>query len=376
MQDFSDIRPFNDDEVPAAMRRVVDDMYFPWLVNNLAPDTTIAAARKKFLALKSVQEFQEKVTYQVLNRIIAGTISDFTCQGADLLSQDKPYLYISNHRDIVLDAALLNLYLHKQGLLPTEITFGSNLMKNDISNDIGKTNRLFSINRSGNCRDLYKNYFLVSSYIRHVITEKKLSVWIAQRSGRTKNGDDKTEPAVLKMFGMSSDDNFVENLSALSVTPVSVSYEYEPCAFMKAAELFVSSFTKYEKGKNEDYESIWNGIITPKGHVNLAVTKPITIEELQYCDTFEKNEKFQQLAAIIDRRIYDAYILEKNNYIAYDILKKKKKFADYYTADDKHDFMEYVAEGVERLCMPKNGSDLETIVLNIYANPVRNKFGI
>lgn len=374
MPNFDDIRPYNDDEVPAAIERVISDIYFPWLVNNLSPNKNLEDVISDFKKIKGVQEFQEKITFSVINRIIDNSISSFTCEGGNDIPNDRPYLFISNHRDIVLDAALLNLYLFQTKHGQTEITFGSNLMKNNISVDLGKINRMFRINRSGNLRDLYRDYFTVSSYIRHVITEKKRSVWIAQRSGRTKDGDDKTEPAVLKMFAMSSDSDFVENLSQLAITPVSVSYEYEPCAFAKAAELFVSSFTTYKKGKNEDYQSIWKGIVEPKGHVNFAITKPITLEELQYCDSFDKSEKYVQLAHIIDQRIYDTYVLEKNNYIAYDILNKSKKFAEQYSENDKKNFLDYMADGIAKLDIPKSISDLENIVLNIYANPVKNKF--
>lgn len=369
---FEDIRPYNDDEVPAAVDRLISDMYFPWLVSTLAPEKTLSEVKTKFKTIKTIQQFQEDVSFYILERIINETITKFTCSGAEELPKDRPYLFISNHRDIVLDAALLNLYLFKVNHQQTEITFGSNLMKNDISVEFGKLNRMFRINRSGNLRDLYRDYFTVSSYIRHVITEKKRSVWIAQRSGRTKDGDDKTEPAVLKMFAMSSDESFVENLSKLAITPISVSYEYEPCAFSKAAELFVSSFTTYKKSENEDYESIRDGIVAPKGHVNFTVTKPITLEELQYCDSFDKSEKFTQLAHIVDQRIYDAYVLEKNNYIAYDILTKGKKFADQYSETDKKIFLDYMDDGISKLNIPKNTSDLEAIVLKIYANPVKN----
>ncbi len=373
MQNFDDIRPFNDDEVPAAVRRVVSDLYFPYLVSLIAPEKSVNEVKQNILKIKTVQQFQENITCSVIKKVIDTSITDFTCQGGEELEKEKPYLFISNHRDIVLDAALLNFYFFQCGVLPTEITFGSNLMKNALSADLGKLNRMFRINRSGTIRDLYKNYVEVSSYIRHVITEKKRSVWIAQRNGRTKDGDDKTEAAVLKMFAMSSDEPFLENLTSLNITPVAVSYEYEPCVFMKAAELFISSFTRYIKDKDEDYQSILNGIVTPKGHVNFAVTKPITFEELQQCDELDKGDKFTQLANIIDQRIYDAYILEKNNFIAYDLLSRKQKFADRYNENDKKEFLDYIAAGIDQLNMPKNKSDIENIIFKIYANPVKNK---
>ncbi len=373
MQNFDEIRPFYDDEVPAAIQRVISNVYFPWLVNTLAPEKNINEVKQSFLKIKTVQQFQEEITFSVLKKIIQNSITSFTCKGGENLSKTTPYLFISNHRDIVLDAALLNVYLFECGLQQTENTFGSNLMKNEFSGDLGKLNRMFRINRSGNLRDLYKNYVGISSYIRHVIKEKNRPVWIAQRNGRTKNGDDKTEAAVLKMFAMSSEESFVDNLAELTITPISVSYEYEPCVFMKAAELFVSTFSKYVKDPNEDYQSILNGIVAPKGHVNFAITKPITREELEECDAMDKNEKFTHLANIIDKRIYDAYILEKNNYMAYDMLHKGNKFADHYTESDKKAFLEYISEGIENLNTPKSRCDIETIIFNIYANPLKNK---
>src|SRR5574344_614621 len=335
MQNYDEKRTYNDDKVPAAIQRVISNVYFPWLVNTLSPEKNLNDVKQSFLKIKTVQQFQEQITFAVLKKVIDRTITSFTCEGGENLSKTTPYLFISKHRDIILYPALLNVYLFKWGILQTENTFGSNLMKNEISGDLGKLNRMFRINRSGNLRDLYKNYVEVSSYIRHVINDKKRPVWIAQRNGRTKNGDDKTEAAVLKMFAMSSDEPFVDNLDNLNITPISVSYEYEPCVFMKAAELFVSTFSKYVKDRNEEYESILNGIISPKGHVNFAITKPITREELEECDASDKNEKFTHLANIIDRRIYDAYILEKNNYMAYDMLHKGNRFADYYNEGDK-----------------------------------------
>lgn len=375
MQNFESIRPYKDTEVPKAVKRLTSNIFFPWLVNTLAPDENLKAVTDKIKEIKTVKEFQEKVSFAVIRRIIDQSITKFTCEGWEQLDKNKPYLFVSNHRDIVLDAALLNYYFFLIDIPQTEITFGSNLMKNEISVDIGKLNRMFPISRSGNLRDLYRDYMVVSSYIRHVINEKKRSVWIAQRSGRTKDGNDKTEPAVLKMFAMSNDDNFVENISELSITPVSVSYEYESCAFAKAAEIYVSSLTKYKKSKYEDYYSIFNGVKAQKGNVNFVITPTITKEELEYCDSFEKTEKFVQLAKIIDKRIYDAYTLCKNNYIAYDILYKGNKFADQYDSNDKKIFLDYLANGINDLDIP-NKSDIERILLDMYANPVKNKFSL
>jgi hypothetical protein len=260
--------------------------------------------------------------------------------------------------------------LHESGMDTSEITFGSNLMKEPIAVDLGKSNKMFKIVRGGNIYDFYNNSMKVSSYMRYAITQKSQSTWIAQRNGRTKDGDDKTEIAVLKMFSMSSDKKFVENMLELNITPMIISYEYEPCDFLKALELYVSRYQKYVKSANEDMSSILKGVTQWKGEINLVVSKSITREELEECDRCEKNGKFQMLAHIIDDRIYSNYKLYKTNYIAYDILHDTKIFCNYYTAQEQEAFVEYMRNGLKDF--QGDQDELRSIFLEIYANSVKN----
>ena len=369
--DFEDLRPFHDSEVPAAMRRMVNTHWFPMLSKIFFPDMDILECRERLLSIKTIDEFQNRVVMRVVDNIIADSMTSFTCKGIEEMGNEPKHVLVSNHRDIVLDPAVLNIAFLKKGIESSEITFGDNLIKSDFIADFCKVNKMVPILREGSARDFYNNSVKVSNYMRYVVTHKHQSIWIAQRNGRTKDGNDKTEVGVLKMFSLSGNSNFVESMDELKINPVAVSYEYDPCDFLKAAEMYVSTYQKYMKGKNEDMNSIMKGFMQQKGDVEFVVAKPITREELEYCDTFEKNEKFTHLADIIDERIYSNYKLFKTNYIAHDILHSSNRFADRYTADQKKDFEEYMHSGILALEFPHH-EDIENIFLHIYANPVDN----
>jgi hypothetical protein len=210
--------------------------------------------------------------------------------------------------------------------------------------------------------------------MRYAITEKRQSTWIAQRNGRTKNGDDKTEMAMLKMLSLSSSKPFVENLMELNITPLAISYEYEPCDFLKVAELYVSNYVKYVKSPGEDLMSVLHGITQPKGQIALVATNPITREELQQCGDQDKNTRFQWLANLVDKRIYANYKLWKTNYIAYDLRQNSEKYSACYTPNDKQEFVAYMNNGLKEI--EGDYEELRTIFLNIYANPVENSAGL
>ena len=322
MEQFENTRPYRDNEIPDAVARVADHPFFDNIVHYLFPLQDSAKIRQKFLKVKTIKEFQQHYMLHAINSILAQTSSVLESNGFEQLNKKKNYMFIANHRDILLDAALLQVLLDRHGLDTSEITFGDNLMQGSLIIDIGKMNKMFRIVRGGSVHDFYRNSLEVSSYMRYALLEKKQSVWIAQRNGRTKDGNDKTGIAVLKMFSISSSAPFIDNLSELNITPVITSYEYEPCDFLKTQELYISQYQRYIKEPGEDLNSILKGIQQAKGGISVKIAPTISQEELQYCDTFEKNEKFAQLANIIDQRIYKHYKLWKTNYIAYDICTK------------------------------------------------------
>lgn len=369
--DFEPVRPYNDAEVPAAIEAITKDIFFPMVVKYCMPEANVEEVIRMFSQIKTVNEFQAKVMHPAIHSVMSKTTDGVTSEGVEKLDNSKRHMFIANHRDIVLDSAFLDVILYEKGIDTCQITFGSNLMKGNLVVNIGKLNKMFRIIRGGNIKDFYKNSVEVSAYMRYAITELNDSVWIAQRNGRTKDGNDKTEVGVLKMFSLSSDRPFVDNLDELSITPVSVSYEYEPCDFLKTAELYISKFQKYIKGENEDLNSILTGIKQPKGRVHLAITDPITREELEQCDRLEKNDKIVALAALIDQRIYRHFKLFKTHFIAYDLLFGQR-YSDRYTEQEKTDFIAYMNGGLDQLGKEMDRSELEQIFLRIYANPVIN----
>jgi hypothetical protein len=366
---FDEYRPYDDSEVPAAIERITENVLFEEIIKYVFPDRNINDFIAEVKQIKTVAEFQRKIMLYAIDSVVKQTIKNLSYTGLEYISNDTPGMQISNHRDIVLDSAILNMILHRNGLNTSEITFSSNLMNPQIVVDIGKINKMFKIVRGGIMREFFQNSLNVSEYMRYAITEKRQSTWIAQRNGRTKDGADRTEIAVLKMFAMSSNKPFVENLAELNITPIAVSYEFEPCDFMKAREIYLKQkHGQYEKQPGEDLLSIIQGIKQQKGDANISICKPITIEELEKCAKLSNNERFKHLAEIINQRIYNSYKLFKTNYIAHDLRENKAEFSDSYSTVNKVEFISYMEKGLENIEGDKDS--LRMIFLGIYANAV------
>ncbi len=367
---FDDTRPYNDNEIPDAIKRVSENIHFYEVIKSIFPDVDLRTFTDDFRKIKTIDEFQEQVMDKAIRSILKQTTASFSYTGLETLTNEKSYMFLSNHRDILLDSAILQVVLHECGLKTSEITFGSNLMSTQFVIDIGKMNKMFKIVRGGTMREIFNNSLEVSQYMRYAITQKHQSTWIAHRNGRTKNGFDSTEIAVLKMFAMSSSSDFVSNLMELNITPIAVSYEYEPCDFLKTRELYISKRKQYVKDPGEDMISIIHGVRQWKGNVHLAVCGTITEKELEKCDTFSHNEKFKCLAEIIDRKIYGNYKLWKTNYIAHDLLYDSKQYINFYSQQEKDAFELYMSDGLKDI--EGDMKELREIFLSIYANPVRN----
>jgi hypothetical protein len=365
---LDDYRPYNDNEVPAAVHRIAEDPLLEHIVQFVFPEKNVSDFITELKQIQTVEEFQGKIMDKAIRRVIDKTITHLSYSGVERLSNDKSYMFISNHRDIVLDSAILQTIFFTNKIKTSEITFGSNLMRPQLVVDIGKINKMFKIVRSGTAREIFVNSLNVSEYMRYAITEKHQSTWIAQRNGRTKDGFDKTEIAVLKMFAMSSKKPFIENLGDLNITPVAVSYEYEPCDFMKTREIYFSRRGHYQKTPGEDLNSIMHGIMQFKGNMQLSICESVTAEELTGCAKMPNPEQFRELANIIDRKIYAGYHLWKTNYMAHDILHKKSDFTAFYSPADRDKFIDYMNSGLGKI----NGdsTELQEIFLGIYANPV------
>ena len=368
---FDDIRPYRDEEIPAAMQRIASNNSFPLVSKFVFPELTVEQAADKIRNIKTIYDFQHDVMIPMNEQVLEGTITEFSLGGIEKLDTSKRYLYVSNHRDIVLDSCILMYALYRDGGHDTgEITFGSNLMQGELVVDIGKSNKMFRVDRGRNPRELYSTSVHLSEYIRYAITEKHQSVWIAQRNGRTKDGIDRTDQGVIKMFGMSGPKDRVDALDELNIVPVSVSYEWESCDILKALELFESrNGEPYIKKPGEDLNSILTGIMQNKGRVHFQICDPLRREELEALSDVPNVQFHREVAQILDKRICSNYRLFPNAYIAHDLRYGNSKYADRYTKDQYDAFTAHMAE------LDKYSTDpvLADIFLGIYANPIDNQ---
>lgn len=369
---FDDIRPYYDFEARDVMFRLIEDPIFFKLVNHLWPDMTMEEVRQKANQVFTNMDFQLQFMHKAIRTIVSRSATELTSNGFEYLDKNDSYLFIANHRDILLDSAILQILLVENGFATSEITFGNNLMDNGFITDFGKLNRMFTVLRDGTSKELYEISRKLSAYIRHTLVDKKTSVWIAQSNGRTKDGLDITQTGLLKMLNISGPENFEKNFAQLKIVPLTISYEYEPCDALKAEEQYFSSLhTKYQKSQGEDLNSIITGIKQHKGRIHLAVGKTI-VNDLNLCDTANNdNERIKKLAALIDKQVYLDYKLWPVNYIAADLVDKSYKYEDKYTAEEKESFMNYVSKSISK--SSGNQESLTQQFLKIYANPVLAK---
>jgi hypothetical protein len=371
---FDDIRPYNDSEVHPALERIVANPLFSNVAQYLFPGQDENLFKQLLLSCNSKEDFQVKVMSQIVAKILHGTAKELTFSGLEHFKGGKKHLIVSNHRDIVLDSAIIQLILHQHGVETTEIAVGDNLITSSFIEDITRSNKMIKVIRSSNPREVYTTSKVLSEYIRYNVANQKSSVWIAQRNGRTKDGIDVTEQGLLKMFDMSGSGDFVKDFAELSILPTSISYEFEPCDIQKAVEMYVSRRQKYVKAEGEDLKSILTGIMQPKGNIHIAFNEPVSLEEIQEASQLDKNEKFKAICTAMDRRIVAEYKLWGNNYIAYDMLNATNEYASMYTAEQKAAFEGYMAVQLSSVKLPDiDMVELKEIFLSIYANPVVGK---
>lgn len=369
---FELLRPYYDHESDGVMERIAQYDSYHKAMAYLWPEMTREEVIAKALNTKSPYEFQTGYMSEAIWKIVNSTSDGLTWSGIEHLDRNKAYLYVANHRDILLDSAILQIILDREEFETSEITFGSNLMDNGFITDFGRMNRMFTVKREGNVKELYDISRQLSAYIRHVIIDKNTSVWIAQRNGRTKDGSDLTQTGLLKMLNMSGNKDFVKSFSDLQIVPLTISFEYEPCDVLKVQELYLSSLhTKYVKAPGEDLNSILTGVKQPKGKIHMTFGKPIKEELVEIDKAPNENEKIKQLAAYIDKQVYQNYKLNAVNYIAYDLLHKTNVFENNYTAKEKEGFIGYIDSKTK--LMTGEVDVLKNLFLTLYANPVINK---
>ncbi len=371
-QEFEKIRPYNDSEVPAAVNRIIKKEQFQYILSFLYSNNDKNEVIKKFKSINTVSDFQSVFSHYAVREVVRKTSDGLSLSGLDKLDNNKPYLFIANHRDIVLDSAIMQILLVENNHKTSQITFGSNLMSGEFIIDLGKLNKMFVFYRGGARIQMYKNALLHSGYMRHVITEEKESIWIAQSDGRTKDGNDKTQEALIKMFAIGRKD-FITALREFNIVPVTISYEYEPCDSEKVNELYISKREVYKKQPGEDLDSILKGIKNYKGHIHMSFGTPInSILNKLMGKNLEINELVDIVVDEIDSQIYKNYAIWPGNYIAYDILKKTNKyFKNKYNQEEKDKFIDYI--NTKTSILQGDKEELTNIFISMYAMPVVNK---
>ncbi len=373
--DFDDIRSYYDSEIPAVIERITENKQFINLLSTLFPLLPKDIIRQQLKTIQSTDDFQRRFAYPFLKDLEANKTRGITFSGLDSIDKTKPYLYISNHRDITMDAVLLCLTMLDNGMKTVGIAIGDNLLIYPWIEDLVRLNRSFVVKRGVNIRQALQASQQLSAYIRHLITTESRSIWIAQREGRSKDSTDHTQESLLKMLMLSSEKDFKDNLLELNLCPLTISYEYDPTDYLKAKEFQLKRDNpNYKKQPQDDLDNMAVGIMGYRGKVNYRISGDISNELesiVRESDTLKG--RLALLAQAIDRRIHSNYVIYNVNKIAYDLLKQENRFAADYTETERFDFEHYVSRQVAKVDIENRDSIfLRTKILEMYANPLIN----
>jgi len=371
MSKFDHIRPFYDSEVNEAICSVVQHPMMKALMSFTFPDVEDEVWANQLKKTHSKRDFQINFIYPAIQQVLQRSSDGLTTSGFEKLDKHTPYLFISNHRDIILDTSLINVSLYDHGLIMTASAIGDNLVQKAFLHTLSRLNRNFLVQRSLSPRELLHSSKLMSEYIGQLLMRENRSVWIAQREGRTKDGNDITQQGVLKMLAMASDEaNLMDYFKKIKIVPVSLSYEYDPTDMLKMPRLMAEANDEvYIKEKNEDFTTLISGIMGQKKRIHISVGHPLNTELDKIKEEFDnQNKQIQALAQVIDDSIVNLYKLWPTNYIAYDLLNNTNRYADQYTEKEKMLFERRLEMRI----------DIENKIvregfLAMYANPVVNK---
>lgn len=375
---YDDIRPFDPEELPAAFERLLSDAQFQQVLGYLYPGVPLEAVKTKMMACKTNLEFQLAFCYGFLKDLMAKASKGFD-MNVEAVDVTKRYTFVSNHRDIVLDSALLDVLLYDAGFNTTcEIAIGDNLLSLPWVKDLVRLNKSFIVQRSLSPREFLMASKKMAEYMHYVVGEKNDNIWIAQREGRAKDSNDRTQPSILKMMAMGGEGSPVDRLRQLHIVPLAISYEYDPCDFLKAAEFQLRrDVPGWKKTALDDVNSMRTGIMGYKGGVHYHCAPCIDGFLDNLSPDIPKAKVFDIIAEHIDKEIFRNYRLYPSNYIALDMLEGNEAHAGRYTADDKAAFEKYLQGQIARIDIPnKDEAFLRERMLTMYANPARNSLAV
>lgn len=375
LKPFDAIRPFEPEELPEVFERLLGNAQFAQVVAYVFKDVPFDMLAQKMRACKTNLEFQVAFCYPFIKGLLQK--ASLGCDmNVDAIDMEKRYTFVSNHRDIVLDSALLDVLLVDAGCKTTcEIAIGDNLLSLPWVKDLVRINKSFIVERSVSLRQMLLSSKRLSDYMHLVIAQKHDNVWIAQREGRAKDSNDRTQESIIKMMVMGGEGLLVERLKGLHIVPLAISYEYDPCDFLKAQEFQLKrDIADWKKGPMDDVVSMQTGIMGYKGHIHYDAAPCIDA----WLDTLDpdmpKADFFKAVATHIDEEVFRRYRLYPSNYVALDELEGTTAHADRYTAEQKAQFDGYIAQQMAKIQLPdKDEAFLRERLLTMYANPARNQ---
>ena len=375
LKPFDAIRPFEPEELPEVFERLLGNAQFAQVVAYVFKDVPFDMLAQKMRACKTNLEFQVAFCYPFIKGLLQK--ASLGCDmNVDAIDMEKRYTFVSNHRDIVLDSALLDVLLVDAGCKTTcEIAIGDNLLSLPWVKDLVRINKSFIVERSVSLRQMLLSSKRLSDYMHLVIAQKHDNVWIAQREGRAKDSNDRTQESIIKMMAMGGEGSLVERLKGLHIVPLAISYEYDPCDFLKAQEFQLKrDIADWKKGPMDDVVSMQTGIMGYKGHIHYDAAPCIDA----WLDTLDpdmpKADFFKAVATHIDEEVFRRYRLYPSNYVALDELEGTTAHADRYTAEQKAQFDGYIAQQMAKIQLPdKDEAFLRQRLLTMYANPARNQ---
>ena len=372
--EFDEIRPYHDEELPQIYEELIADPAFQQVASAVFPEVPFEALAQKMRACKTKLEFQKAFCYVILRKFSRDTTQGVTLDHTAQPEHKSAYTYISNHRDIILDSGFLSVELIDKGMDTVEIAIGDNLLIYPWIKKFVRVNKSFIVQRTLTMRQMLESSGRMSRYMHHTIKDKNQSIWIAQREGRAKDSNDRTQESVLKMLAMGGEGDIIDRLTEMNIVPLAISYEYDPCDYLKAQEFQLKrDIEGYKKTTQDDLISMQTGLFGYKGKVHFQ-TAPCINDKLEQLDrSLPKQELFSGISACIDRRIHGNYRIYSGNYVAYDWLNNTSEFADHYTSEEKQRFVTYIEQQLGKIKIPNKDEDfLRGKLLLMYANPLVN----
>lgn len=376
--DFSDIAPYDDSMFHEKMEQLVKEPGFIHAVNYTMPKDDVPALIEDLLKIRTKYDFQHQVMFPFLEMLAKTTTSGITLGGIKYFNPALSYTFITNHRDIVLDASFLNLAFLRRNMPTSEVAIGNNLLIYDWITDLVRLNKSFIVKRNTRLREGLEAAKKLSAYIHHAILDKHESVWIAQREGRAKDSSDHTQEALVKMLSIAGEGPFMEKLKEINLMPVAISYEYDPNDYLKAREFLLKRRDPdFKKSQHDDLFSMETGLLQPKGKVHFQLTPRINSKLDQIGDYRDVNLAAKAVGSIIDQQIHRSYEIFSINYVAYDLLNDTSRFARKYTPERRQEVEDYFNSQLDKIDLPDVTAEERAFMLEkmlvMYANPLKNK---